>query len=58
MFDSPSRLGFTGLLTAFGLWLSVLGMQAQGDVDLDEGVMSHNMEAVAFIPKADSIASI
>ena len=55
MFDSPSRLGFSGLLMAFGLWLSVLGVQAQGDVDLDEGVMSHNMEAVAFIPKADML---
>lgn len=55
MFDSPSRLGFSGLLMAFGLWLSVLGVQAQGDVDLDEGVVSHNMEAVAFIPKADML---
>ena len=33
----------------------MLGVQAQGDVDLDEGVMSHNMDAVAFIPKEDML---
>ena len=42
------------MLTAW-LWLSVLGVQGQGDVNLDEGVLSHNMEAVAFIPIADML---
>ena len=31
------------------------GVCAQGDVNLDEGVMSHNMDAVAFIPKEDML---
>lgn len=55
MFDLPLRRGATGVLTAFWLWLSVLGVQGQGDVNLDEGVLSHNMEAVAFIPIADML---
>ena len=55
MFDLPLRRGATGVLTASWLWLSVLGVQGQGDVNLDEGVLSHNMEAVAFIPIADML---
>jgi len=44
-------------MCSLGLALGWGGFWAQGDVDLDEGVLSSNMEAVAFIPISDMLTT-
>lgn len=56
MFDCRQRLAFVCAL--FGVLLAwPVGVRGQGDVDLEEGVVSDQMEAVAFIPLSDMLTT-
>ena len=57
MFDLRTRLSGC---KPFGLalcWLCMWQASAQGDVNLEDGVVAQNMEAVAFIPVSDMLTN-
>ena len=57
MFELRTRLSRCKPLWMALCWLCMWQASAQGDVNLEDGVVAQNMEAVAFIPVSDMLTN-
>jgi len=57
MFELRTRLSGCKPLWMALCWLCMWQASAQGDVNLEDGVVAQNMEAVAFIPVSDMLTN-